>query len=250
MDISTQTLAAQSHAMARLAQAAYLDDSKEFFDEWDLGTDYLSLSNDDADGFIGCNDTQILITIRGTEPTHLKDLLADAQAWPKTNGVGWVHSGFRAYARKLLPTILDFVAARPGRSIWITGHSLGAAAALYITQELEWAGYSDITLFTYGCPRLGNADYVKQIKSAHHRFVNSNDVVPRVPPSLLGYRHHGILHYIDFDGNITKMGYLAWVADVYKSLWDSWTHGVLLDGIADHSMSEYVGHLSKIDHIS
>jgi triacylglycerol lipase len=249
MDISTQTLAIQAHAMAVLAKAAYLDDNSAFFKKWDLDTDYQALNNDDANGHIGSNDTQIIITIRGTEPSQINDLLADANAWPKTNGVGWVHSGFRAYARKLLPTILEYVAARPGRSIWVTGHSLGAAMALYITQELEWAGHSGITLFTFGCPRLGNANYIKQIKATHHRFVNCNDMVTRVPPTVLGYRHHGILHYIDVNGKLTQMTYTEWMLDVAKSIWDSWTHGVILDGLADHGMIEYVNHLANIDHI-
>lgn len=249
MDISTQSLATQAYAFAVLAKAAYLNDSKKFFEAWDLHHDYLFLDNDGANGHIGSNTEQILITIRGTEVTDVKDLLADAKAWPKRNGVGWVHSGFRQYARKLLPTIMEYVATRPGRKIYIAGHSLGAAMALYITQELEFAGYTGITLFTYGCPRLGNNKFVKQIKAEHHRFVNCADIVACVPPTLLGYRHHGTLHYINFRGKIAKYNDWEWFLDTTVSRAVAYMQGTMFDGIADHSMIRYVDHLSQIDQI-
>jgi len=249
MDISTQPLATQAYAFAVLAKAAYLDNSQKFFEAWDLDGDYTYLENGDANGHIGCNATQILITIRGTEVTQLNDLAADAKAWPKTNGVGWVHTGFREYARKLLPEIKEFVGARPGRKIYIAGHSLGAAMSLYIAQELEFAGHADITLFTYGCPRVGNNKYIKQIKLTHHRFVNCSDIVVCVPPTLLGYRHHGILHYINFRGKVVKYNNWEWFLDTMVSRASAWMKGTMFDGIEDHNMIHYIDRLGEVEKI-
>lgn len=247
MDIGTQTLATQAHAFATLAKAAYLDDCREQMSMWNLATDYKAINRKDANAHIGCNATHILVTIRGTELEQLRDLRADLRWWPKRHGPGWVHTGFRSHARQIMPGIQDFIDHHPGRKIYLTGHSLGAAMALYIAQELEWAGHDDITLFTFGSPRLGNADYVNNIKNVtHQRYVNGNDLVTKLPPSLFGFRHHGTLYYINRNGVVTDR-YTGWkmFTDGLKGRLEAWTKLKLLDGLADHNMDRYVEQLDQ-----
>jgi len=176
-----------------------------------------------------------------------RDIYADLDTIPKRHANGWVHEGFRREARKLLPMVINYIRHNPNRKIWLTGHSLGAAMALYITQELEFAGYAPEMLFTYGCPRLGNKEYVDCIKTKHHRFVNCNDIVPTVPPSLIGFCHHGILHYINYYGNIRQLTSWQKFKDKMRAHYYAFKKGELFEGIDDHSISLYATRIKDID---
>jgi triacylglycerol lipase len=228
----------KSYMFAILAGAAYKDDSSVEFNQYNL-TNYVFFDKLGAQGHAACNDTDIVITCRGTQPDQINDLAADADAIPKRHANGWVHEGFRREARKLLPMILNYIRAYPKRNVWLTGHSLGAAMALYITQELEFEGLNPSMLFTYGCPRLGNRSYVESVKTEHHRYVNCNDVVPTVPPFLMGYRHHGNLHYINFYGNIRNLTLWQNIKDKIRAHLNAITKFEVFEGIDDHSVSLY-----------
>ena len=245
MSIADMKLNEQSLLFAKLSRDAYLDDNRKIF--YDLGfPTYKFLDNDGAQGHIAASETEIIITCRGTEPTKLNDLLADLNTIPKRHGIGWVHEGFRIEARKLYPMALEFVKANPNKKIWVTGHSLGAAMSLYITQELEYLGYKYITLFNYGQPRLGNKDYVDSIKSVHYRFVNCNDFVTHVPPAAMMFKHHGELCYINFYGYVRQLSAWQRFKDMWRAHKRAWAKGQLFDGLMDHSMDNYVAKLQKI----
>lgn len=89
------------------------------------------------------------------------------------------------------------LAAHPGYSLVVTGHSLGAATATIAAAYLRKAG-RPCDLYTYGSPRVGNAEFVQYMDavatngSNNYRITHYDDPVPRIPPStvLLGsYRH-------------------------------------------------------------
>ena len=63
-----------------------------------------------------------------------------------------------------------------------------------------------IELYTYGSPRVGWKGYVNSLNVTHHRWRNNNDIVTKVPLWIMGYRHHGNLHYITSDNKIGKPG--------------------------------------------
>ncbi|MFN7412886.1 MAG: lipase family protein [Dolichospermum sp.] len=56
-------------------------------------------------------------------------------------------------------------------------------------------------LYTLGQPRTGDSKFVEKFdlkyKSSSFRFVNNNDIVTRVAPSTLGYKHIGTFLYIE-----------------------------------------------------
>ncbi|KAL2548049.1 Phospholipase A1-Ibeta2 [Forsythia ovata] len=71
-------------------------------------------------------------------------------------------------------------------SITITGHSLGAALALLVGDELSRCTQSmpPVAIFSFGGPRVGNQGFANSIRSRHVkvlRIVNSQDVITRVP---------------------------------------------------------------------
>ena len=202
-------------------------------------TTYRYLDKDGAQAHLCSNKQTALIVCRGTEPTQVSDLLADLNIIPKRHGPGFVHSGFRGEARKLWDDIYKFAEKHKNKSFIITGHSLGAAMATYIAQELKWHGIENIELYTFGSPRLGSDDFVDAMSIPHWRFVNNNDSVCRVPPSLLGFRHHGTLMYINHYGNIRNLTRWQRWKDRIRGYWAALKKFKLADNFADHSMDQY-----------
>jgi len=75
----------------------------------------------------------------------------------------------------------------------VTGHSLGGALATLVALDLKKAFPGlDIVAYTFGSPRVGNADlasfYGSQIGTTW-RTTNNNDIVPHLPPQLASYHH-------------------------------------------------------------
>ncbi|KAK1356450.1 Lipase, class 3 [Heracleum sosnowskyi] len=72
-------------------------------------------------------------------------------------------------------------------SITITGHSLGAAMALLVADELSSSSAANmppIAVFSFGGPRVGNRGFANRLNSKNVkvlRIVNSQDVITRVP---------------------------------------------------------------------
>ena len=149
-----------AYIMAQFARDAYLDNSSEILAKYGFDVNYLFLDKENAQGHVACNDTEIIITFRGTQPSQLSDLLADLNTMPKKNGPGFVHAGFRKEARKLYDMVFEYIKTHPNRKIYVTGHSLGAAMATYMTQEIKWNKLGDPTLYTFGSPRLGDHSFV------------------------------------------------------------------------------------------
>jgi triacylglycerol lipase len=244
--ISDLSFLEKAYAFAVLASAAYKDDCRKEFEDLGL-TNYVFFDNAGAQAHAASNAYDIIITCRGTQPTKINDLLADLDTIPKRHGRGFVHEGFRREARKVLPMIFNYINHYPNRKIWVTGHSLGAAMATYIMQELEYANLDTAMLFTYGSPRLGSHDYVQDFKTEHHRFVNCNDMVTTVPPPALGFRHHGKLHYINFYGNIRDLSWWQRFKDKWRAHKRSWSKGQWFDGLYDHGMDHYIEKIKNID---
>jgi hypothetical protein len=88
--------------------------------------------------------------------------------------------------------------------ICFTGHSLGAALA-----ELAFSRFADasISLFTFGCPRVGDQAFAKRVMATQakgaFRFANLNDPVAHIPLESCLYRHAPQECYrFDQDGNL------------------------------------------------
>ncbi|KAF4374775.1 hypothetical protein F8388_020296 [Cannabis sativa] len=76
-------------------------------------------------------------------------------------------------------------------SITVTGHSLGAALALLVGDELSSCaeGVPPVAVFSFGGPRVGNRSFANRINEKNVkvlRIVNSQDVITRVPGAFLG----------------------------------------------------------------
>ena len=186
------------------------------------------------------NASDIFIVFRGTEPNQMRDLLADAKAWRKpAREKGLVHCGFAQALDKVYDNIVRWIDEQNldgERNITCTGHSLGAALATIMASRLDAN-----ELYTFGSPRVGNRDFVKEIKNdgvKHYRFVNNNDVVTKVPFPIR-FVHHGELVYINHYGNIRKMSPWQRFKDQWRGRMRALSKGQPFDGIFDHSMELY-----------
>jgi triacylglycerol lipase len=226
------------HTMAQLAQIAYLDGAEAKTSGKSLGyTGHKFFENDGAQCHAFWDKETYVLAFRGTEPTEISDVLADLNAIPRgamTHGL--VHSGFRGETDKIWDEIKKHrdSTTHKGKKFYITGHSLGAAMATIATSRFE--EYTKVEqLTTFGSPRVGTRKFVKHIETPHLRFVNNNDIVTKVPLWIMGYKHHGVLQYINFYGNIRKL--TTW--QVIKDKWRGYKSGIL-DGAKDHGMDKYV----------
>lgn len=247
MNISSFSLVKQSLAMAQLAKAAYSRNGRLTFAHWGFTHDYKILNHRFSWVHVAANDRAVVLSFKGTSIKSLNDFLADADVWPNMDGHSWVHRGFKRRSEWILPQVINYLKNHPGKEIWITGHSMGGAIGLHIACELESIGIGPVKIFTFGSPRVGNRDYVKLIKSTHHRFVNCNDLVPKMPISWIGYRHHGNLYYLNFYGELRDFNAWQRFKDRFRSKIHALKRGKLFDSFNDHKIGSYVKKLSNLD---
>lgn len=211
------------------------------------------LSKDDTEGFIAANEKIIVVAFRGTEATHIRDLLADARLHKVQGPLGKVHRGF-LHAFELVKddafnAIQRLRDKSNPQSVWFTGHSLGAALAVVAFAHLLVDRQTVNGLYNFGQPRVGNDafadEFQRRFHGQHFRFVNNNDSVTHVPPRAFGYSHTGELRYIDSSGEIQEdMGFWNRFLDrVTGRMEDFLEPGT--DGLKDHSMSLYVQHIEN-----
>jgi hypothetical protein len=137
------------------------------------------------------DDKLVYIAIRGTDGIH--DWLNNAQAIAvdfkdeKGKGHGKVHDGFYKCFTSVKADINKFLNenGRMKKKIVVTGHSLGGAVATLIAAYIRGTFHSDVMLYTFGSPRVGDADFVNHYSQADKvhawRLFNVCDVVPLVP---------------------------------------------------------------------
>lgn len=98
---------------------------------------------------------------------------------------------------------------RPRRSFVVTGHGSGAAlATLFVMENKEKNKFDISTLCTFGSPRVGNIEFVRQFNQLQlnsWRIVNQQDIVPKCPvriPFFLEYEHVETLYSFSSAGEV------------------------------------------------
>ena len=237
----------RSLLFARLSAIAYGDLKEVKKQAKELGFTAVEFYNKDgAQAYRFQNRHDLVIACRGTEPTCFNDIKADLKAIPvMAETVSRVHRGFKREVDDLWPMIVeDLSAKRAKQSLWFTGHSLGAAMATIMASRCLYCEKlpDPEELYTFGSPRVGWRGYVVHLGVQHHRWVNNNDVVTRVPLALMGYRHHGTEHYMNAYGQVRKN--TGWQR--VKDRWRGFVMGIKkgsIDNFSDHSMSNYIANI-------
>ncbi|KAJ5267275.1 hypothetical protein N7478_010083 [Penicillium angulare] len=155
------------------------------------------------------NRKEIVLGIPGS--ASLEDYLTDldlvlvAYKSPNVNCTSncLVHQGilnaWNSLALAVTNGVTDALAANPGYNTTISGHSLGAGIAALAFATLMNGPYRVTGAYTYGQPRTGNqafANYLDSLSGASdtaagsfYRVTHSNDSIPQLPSTTLGYRH-------------------------------------------------------------
>jgi len=129
--------------------------------------------------------------------------------WPLNDlsGADWcrgckAHYGFTEIYEELRPNVHKAIEELNCTRLVLTGHSLGAAVATIASFELRAAqNYQVDATWTFGKPRIGNAEFVNSFEAAADkqgvspplwRVIHYHDPVPRAPPDFLGL--HPVTH--------------------------------------------------------
>jgi lipase (class 3) len=149
----------------------------------------------DTRGIIVKKGNAAIVAFAGTDPLHILNWLSDfSLGRPKSA----VHQGFLDAAAAVWGDVKTALTAALAASspVFITGHSLGAAIAVvtadFARKELN---LTNAQIYLYGCPRVGRDDFVSPyndtFRTKTYRLVHGADIVPTVPPPLLGFHHVG-----------------------------------------------------------
>lgn len=263
---------ATAASMARLAKAAYspfeTDGGAELkaqlaemgltlvetFD-WEAPSDAVTRRDRRDRGiqaFLASGADRVLLIFRGT--TDKSDWATNVQAGKRRVEVGgrtvFLHAGFLLSYRQVSERIETAVAAeldRHSRPLYIVGHSLGGALAQIAT---ALSTRPELTAcYTFGAPRIAASWFRRVLTVPHYRVVNGWDVVPTVPPALLGYGHTGPSWHLKRDPPNTVLGRGR---SVFRTLWIyvrgafGLAFGRPWPGVRDHETARYVARLESL----
>ena len=246
---------------AQVSRISYLqpDAVNHYIPRLDLTLEHFA-DRDGAQAYIFGNETDIVVACRGTEPNDWNDVKADVNAFMVlAETVGRVHRGFKREVDDLWPALeqiaarmeparalVEQIIANDERTLWFTGHSLGGAMAT-ISAGRCFLAHIPATpegVYTYGAPRVGTARYINSVSVDLTRWVNNNDIVPRVPPTWLGYRHTGTRLYINTYGNVRRMTKRQRAKDRWRGFFYGLKEGKV-DPFSDHAIARYIEHIAR-----
>ncbi len=235
---------------ARLSAIVYKNES-------DIYSEITSLYGVDSFQFFDKKSTQamafvtgeiLFIVFRGTEPTKFSDIAADLNFFQLKDSkykTGKVHAGFKKALDLVWADIESYLSKNlSNKKVIVTGHSLGAALATLCANRLSKDYNADITLYTFGSPRVGDKKWASNFTVSAFRFVNNNDIVPAVPGDIM-FDHVGKLIYINFYGFIRDMTIWQRIKDRWRGFWRAIVKLEGVDFFIDHSMKNYLTKVEK-----
>lgn len=227
---------------------------KEGFEDFlwlDLETNYRRVC-----AFIATCEQYHILAFRGTKfpqdwITNLNCIsLPFEEVFTGMPALGQIHAGFGACLEPGLPKLIRMLQSRDtAKPLLITGHSLGGAlaclAAVYFSAKRP-AIVTVRRVFTFGQPRVG---VQKLCESFRHfvraklvRFVNDEDLVPRIPLRCQGFADGGtVIHFssagIPHLDSVEWENYLKTPFQAFQEVLQKLTLQVCL---ADHEMLRYL----------
>lgn len=195
-----------SLASARHAMAIY--DHPARYDQYCVGAGFDGanvLTSGGAQVGVAYSPEVIAVTPRGT--SQLLDVLADLGSVirvqcdnaPKGARIGF---GFRVQARKITPSLLDYLlhlgARYPDAKMALQGHSLGAALCPPLAATLSQYFKAPLVIYAHCSPRVGNRAFAEWFNAAYPQtFATVNvwrgevDPITRVPLLAWGWGETG-----------------------------------------------------------
>lgn len=148
---------------------------------------------------------EIILSFRGSSSpkdldTDFEFTLAPLTATGTSCSSCKVHSSFQIAYESVASAVISAVQSELSSSGYskftITGHSLGAALSSIATASFIGSGVKVANTYTFGEPRNGDAAWASYLSnqipdSNYFRVTHYNDGVPQIPPTVLGFQHHG-----------------------------------------------------------
>ncbi|GAX78569.1 hypothetical protein CEUSTIGMA_g6009.t1 [Chlamydomonas eustigma] len=162
----------------------------------------------DLIGYVGYwpERNAIVVAFRGSDSHSWTNWIENLRTW-REDGM-WplpdapnvkVHAGFynlwskSDMASNITAAIQSVLVQHPDASLYVTGHSMGAALAQICAVDSKIKlGVAQVHSFTFGSPRVGNAAFhvfYEGLMAESWRFTHNRDVVPSLPPWFLGFHH-------------------------------------------------------------
>lgn len=155
--------------------------------------------------------SSIVVVFRGTKSGSLTNWIHNLMTsttrvkHPGMPDDATVHDGFyRSWTRSVLQKQVNAAVQallqddhhrgdRRDDPVVVIGHSLGGALATLCAAELVTEhNMTAVRLYTFGCPRVGNAKFATALKNTtlvNTRITHDRDIVPSVPFRDLGFHH-------------------------------------------------------------
>lgn len=185
------------------------------------GFTFRFFSRETTQCFVAHNDQLVVLSFRGTEIDNFMGAFTD---WKRNlefiavaDGFGGrVHQGFAQNIAEVwndsgdqsgIKSHVEPILSSGARTLWITGHSLGAALAVLAAERAVRDGLTVNGVYTFGAPRIGDAQFKENyaalgLEERTYRFVHDEDVVRKLPPGD-EYAHVGRLKFIDAQGRLS-----------------------------------------------
>lgn len=229
---------------AHIANFTYNDPDKARLDFLNLGYDIVKfLDHKGSQAYIIENDLEIIISFRGTQLTQKSDIIADMKIIKEKDVCGNVHRGFKGELDKIWNELL-LVINDSIKPLFITGHSLGAGMGIIAASRL---GKKVSEMITFGSPRVGDNEFVDNLDVIHYRIRNTSDIITKIPLESLNYKHHGKCIYLNYYGVVCELTYFQMFVDFFRSRFYTLYKLQFFNGIHDHSMSNYIDKLNKLN---
>jgi len=105
---------------------------------------------------------------------------------------GRVHARWLQLAKQVMPQVIDILNTYFVNKVYVTGHSYGGVLATLSRKMLADAGYTPDGIYTFGCPRIGNAAWsANQPVNTIFRVERATDIITMTP---LGLSANQLLH--------------------------------------------------------
>ena len=203
-DLDNARFLCEAAALAYLPAAAGAAQFKAL-----LGLDAKLFSVGNTQAWLATDEANIVVAFRGTESPATLDGLKDILLTDALNllvvpegrlghdlaaaGVGArFHKGFADAIADIWPPLAEAIEAevkRCDRPVWLTGHSLGGALALYAAWLLKRRFVPVHEVCTFGAPMIGNRvaseAFNREFAGRIFRYVNGRDPVPKLPTMSL-----------------------------------------------------------------
>jgi hypothetical protein len=210
----------------------------------------------DVCAFVASSTDYNLLVFRGTKIPQ--DWVEDLYCTPvrfdwifeSAPAIGEIHAGFgHTLADGFSQIVAGLTICDQSKPLLVTGHSLGGALAALVGAcfSIISASVRPVTaIYTFGQPRIGLHDfcntYARILGGKLVRFVNQQDLVPRVPFRNWDYSDEGTMIHFDSTGKpaIQSSEWLTFLSRSLESFADFFeiiSH-VRVD-VGDHSMTGY-----------